>query len=94
MSWDGNELKINDAECVRCMHCINVMPRALRVGADQGLCLCFGAKAPILEGAQMSTLTIPFMYTEKPYDNLKEIVDKVWDWWMEEGKNRERDWVS
>ena len=90
MSWDGKELKINDAECVRCMHCINVMPRALRVGADQGLCLCFGAKAPILDGPQLSTLTVPFMYTEKPYDNLKEIVDKVWDWWMEEGKNRER----
>ena len=38
----------------------------------------------------MSLLTIPFVKCEPPYDNIKEIVDKVWDWWMEEGKNRER----
>jgi sulfite reductase alpha subunit len=90
MYWDGKKLYINNDECNRCMHCINVMPRALRVGTDTGVCILFGAKAPILEGAQMSTLTIPFMHVEKPYDNVKDIVDKVWDWWMEEGKNRER----
>ncbi|MGC9023025.1 MAG: dissimilatory-type sulfite reductase subunit alpha, partial [Dissulfurimicrobium sp.] len=43
-----------------------------------------------LEGAQMAVLTIPFMKMEPPYDNLKELNEKVWDWWMEEGKNRER----
>ena len=90
MEWDGKELKIDNKECVRCMHCIAVMPRALRPGVDTGLSILFGAKAPILEGAQMSLVGIPFMYTEKPYDNIKAIVEKVWDWWMEEGKNRER----
>ena len=90
MEWDGKVLKIDNKECVRCMHCINVMPRALRVGEDTGFSICFGAKAPILEGAQMSVLTIPFMKSERPYDNVKELVDKVWEWWMEEGKNRER----
>lgn len=89
MEYDGG-LKIDNKECTRCMHCINVMPRALRVGADTGFSILFGAKAPILEGAQMSTLTIPFMKSEYPYDNVKALVDKVWDWWMEEGKNRER----
>jgi sulfite reductase alpha subunit len=86
---DGN-LIINNKECVRCMHCINVMPRALRPGTDTGCSILFGAKAPILEGAQMSLLTIPFMRVEPPYENVKELVDKVWDWWMEEGRNRER----
>lgn len=90
MSWDGNKLTIDNAECNRCMHCINVMPRALRVGTDTGCSISFGAKAPILEGAQLATLTIPFMYAERPYDNLKELIDKVWEWWPEEGKNRER----
>ncbi|MDL1970911.1 MAG: dissimilatory-type sulfite reductase subunit alpha [Candidatus Desulfofervidaceae bacterium] len=90
MEWDGKELKINNKECVRCMHCINVMPRALRIGTDTGCSILFGAKAPILEGAQMSMLTLPFIRVEKPYDAIKDIVDKVWDWWMEEGKNRER----
>ncbi|MBU4287046.1 MAG: sulfite reductase, dissimilatory-type subunit alpha, partial [Proteobacteria bacterium] len=27
---------------------------------------------------------------EEPYDELHDIIGKVWDYWMEEGKNRER----
>jgi sulfite reductase alpha subunit len=38
----------------------------------------------------MSTLTVPFMKMEPPFEELKELIEKVWDWWMEEGKNRER----
>jgi sulfite reductase alpha subunit len=90
MGWDGKELMINNRECNRCMHCINVMPRALRVGLDQGASILVGGKAPILEGAQLCTLVIPFMKMEPPYEEFKEFVDKMWDWWMEEGRNRER----
>jgi len=90
MRWDGKTLEINNRECVRCMHCLNVMPRALRIGQDVGASVLVGAKAPILEGAQMSTLAIPFIRMEPPFDELKEIIEKVWEWWMEEGKNRER----
>jgi sulfite reductase alpha subunit len=90
MWMEGDKLMIDDKECTRCMHCINVMPAALRPGTDTGCSILFGAKAPILEGAQMSVLTIPFVKCESPYDNIKAIVEKVWDWWMEEGKNRER----
>jgi len=61
MWMEGDELKYDDAECTRCMHCINVMPRALRPGADQGASICMGAKAPILDGAQFATLIIPFI---------------------------------
>jgi len=90
MTWDGKKLSINNAECTRCMHCINAMPEALRVGKDTGLSLLFGAKAPILEGAQMSVLAIPFMYAKAPFDSQKAVAGKVFDWWIEEGKNRER----
>ena len=90
MSWDGKKLKINNKECTRCMHCLNVMPRALESATIRGASILFGAKAPILEGAQMSTLTVPFMKMEPPFQELKELIEKVWDWWMEEGKNRER----
>ena len=90
MVMDGNELKIDDRECVRCMHCINTMPSALRPGVDCGATILNGAKAPILEGAQMSTLIIPFVKMEYPYEEFKDFVDLMWDWWMEEGKNRER----
>jgi len=88
--WDGSTLKIDNKECTRCMHCINVMPRALRIGEDTGACILFGAKAPILKGAQMSTLTVPFMKIEEPYDEIKKLIEKVWDYWGEEGNNRER----
>jgi sulfite reductase alpha subunit len=90
MMYDGKKLKINTKECNRCMHCINVMPRALRIGDDRGLSMLVGAKAPILDGAQMGTLLVPFVKAEEPYDEIKEVIENIWDWWMEEGKNRER----
>jgi len=90
MSWDGKALKINNKECVRCMHCINVMPRALRPGLDKGCSILCGAKAPILEGQRLATLIVPFIKMEPPYEEVKGLIEKVWDWWMEHGKNRER----
>ncbi len=90
MWMEDGKLMIDDKECTRCMHCINTMPRALKPGVETGCSILFGAKAPILDGAQMSVLTIPFMECEAPYDNIKEVVEKIWDWWPEEGKNRER----
>ncbi len=92
MWMEGDELKIDNAECTRCMHCINVMPRALRPGVDQGASICMGAKAPILDGAQFATLIIPFIKVsaENEFENVIDIIENVWDWWMEVGKNRER----
>jgi sulfite reductase alpha subunit len=90
MWMEGKKLMIDNKECNRCMHCINVMPRALRIGNDRGLSILAGAKAPILDGAQMGSLLVPFIKAEPPYDEIKEVIEKVWDWWMEEGKNRER----
>jgi sulfite reductase alpha subunit len=90
MWMDGGNLMIDNKECTRCMHCINVMPRALRIGEDTGLSIFVGAKAPILDGAQMGSLLVPFIKVEEPYDEIKEVIENIWDWWMEEGKNRER----
>ncbi len=90
MAYEDGKLSINTAECTRCMHCINVMPQALRPGLDTGASILIGAKAPILDGAQMGSLIIPFIKMEEPYDEFKEFVDKMWDWWDENGKNRER----
>ncbi|WP_028587576.1 dissimilatory-type sulfite reductase subunit alpha [Desulfocurvus vexinensis] len=90
MSWDGSKLSIDNKECYRCMHCINTMPRALHIGDERGASIFVGAKAPILDGAQMGSLLVPFVPVEEPYDEVKEVVENLWDWWMEEGKNRER----
>ncbi len=110
ITYDG-ELTINNKECVRCLHCINTMPKALSPGKEKGLSILCGAKAPILDGAQMGTLIRPFIpidstmnkqladfdeeeewmeYLEEKYAEVTEFIELVWDYWMEEGKNRER----
>ncbi len=90
INWDGKEITIDDSFCRHCMHCINVMPKALRPGKDRGAMLLIGSKAPIIEGAFLSSILVPFIKIEPPYTELKDLVDKIWDLWCEEGKNRER----
>ncbi|MDZ7831387.1 MAG: dissimilatory-type sulfite reductase subunit alpha [Desulfobacterales bacterium] len=92
MKYENGKLEINNKECTRCMHCINVMPRALRPGKETGCSILAGAKAPILDGAQMGSLLVPFIEVNKDndYEKIKEVIESIWDWWMEEGKNRER----
>ncbi len=46
MEWDGKNLKIWDEDCTRCMHCINVMPRALRPGLDTGATILVRRQGP------------------------------------------------
>jgi len=83
-------LTIDDQECNRCMHCINLMPKALRQGKEKGATLLIGGKAPILQGALLSTVIVPFIKLEPPYEELKELILKILDWWDENGKSRER----
>jgi len=90
MQWDGKQLNIDNKYCRRCMHCINVMPKALRPGKDRGATILIGSKAPIIEGAFLSSVIIPFIKMEPPYQEIKDMVEKIWDLWCEEGKNRER----
>lgn len=90
MHWDGSELKIDDEDCVKCMHCINVMTKALKPGKERGACILLGAKAPIVEGALLSSVIVPFMEMEPPFEELKDLIERIWDFWGEEGKNRER----
>lgn len=90
MSWDGKVLGIDNPWCVRCMHCINVMPKALRPGQERGATILIGAKAPIMQGAMLSSVLVPFMKMEPPYTEFTELIDKILDLWGEEGKNRER----
>lgn len=90
MNWDGQKLTIKTEQCVRCMHCINTMPRALHIGDERGATILVGAKAPVVDGAQLGSVLVPFISCESPYDEIKDLIEKIWDWWMEEGKNRER----
>jgi sulfite reductase alpha subunit len=92
MRWDtvARRLSIDDAECNRCMHCINMLPKALRPGTERGATILVGGKAPIVRGALLSWVLVPFMKMEPPYDELKGLIQKIWDWWDENAKMRER----
>ncbi len=87
---NGDKLEIDDNDCRHCMHCINVMPKALRPGKERGATILLGAKAPIMEGALLSSVLVPFVKMEPPYDDIKELIEAIWEVWNEDGKNRER----
>jgi sulfite reductase alpha subunit len=90
MDWDGKKLTITNGECVRCMHCINVMPKALRPGKERGATILIGSKAPIVAGALLSSVLVPFIPAAELFDTIKELLSRVWEFWDEYGKNRER----
>ncbi len=90
MEWDGKKLTIDNRECVHCMHCINLMPKALRPGTERGAVVLIGAKAPIVQGALLSSVIIPFVPEEELLETLKELISRVWEFWDEHGMNRER----
>jgi sulfite reductase alpha subunit len=92
LAWNEQkqELEFEVDECSRCMHCINEMPKALRPGVDRGATILIGGKAPILKSAFLSWVLIPFIETKPPYDNIKDILARLWDWWDENGRMRER----
>lgn len=92
LEWDATAKKLTliAEDCVRCMHCINKMPKAIRPGLDGGATLLIGGKAPLKQGARFSWVLVPFMKMEPPYDELKDLLQKIWDWWDELGRTRER----
>ncbi|WP_448590188.1 dissimilatory-type sulfite reductase subunit alpha [Thermodesulfobium sp.] len=83
-------LSIDNSNCVRCHNCINKMPKALRQGKITGATILIGGHAPILQSAFMSWVIVPFMEMKPPYDEVSELLEKIWEWWDENGKMRER----
>ena len=90
MDWDGAKLTIDNRECKRCMHCINVMPKALRPGVERGAAILIGAKAPIVQGALLSSVLVPFVPEAEIEATVRELLARIWEFWDEYGKNRER----
>jgi len=90
IEWDGKKLAISSRECVHCMHCINAMPKALRPGLERGAAVLIGSKAPIVQGALLSSVLVPFVPEEELQETLKELISRCWEFWDEHGMNRER----
>ncbi len=89
---DDDTLAVNNRECVRCMHCLNVMPKALSPGDDKGATICVGGKRTLKIGDLMGTVIIPFMKLEsdEDYEQLVELAENIIDFWAENGLEHER----
>jgi sulfite reductase alpha subunit len=89
---DDDTMEIDNRNCVRCMHCLNVMTRALSPGDDKGISLLIGGKRTLKIGDLMGTVIIPFMKMEsdEDYDRLVEIAEETIDFFAENALEHER----
>jgi len=89
---DDDTLNVDNRNCVRCMHCINVMTTALSVGDDKGVTILIGGKRTLKIGDLMGTVLIPFMKLENEddYEKLTELAEEIIDFWAENGLEHER----
>ncbi|MGA7801320.1 MAG: dissimilatory-type sulfite reductase subunit alpha [Gammaproteobacteria bacterium] len=89
---DDNTLNVINRNCVRCMHCLNVMPKALSPGDDKGVTILIGGKRTLKIGDLMGTVVVPFMKmdTEEDYQRITELGENIIDFWAENGLEHER----
>ena len=89
---DDDTLSVDNRNCVRCMHCINVMTKALKPGDDKGITLLIGGKRTLKIGDTFGTVIVPFMKmdTDEDYEKIREIAANTIDFWAENGLEHER----
>lgn len=89
---DTQCLEIDNGNCVRCMHCINVMTGALAHGTDTGATILVGGKRTLKIGDLMGTVVVPFMSlkTDEDYKGLVKLAQKVIDFFAENALEHER----
>ena len=89
---DDNTFEIDNKNCVRCMHCLNVMPKALSPGDDRGASILMGGKRTLKIGDLMGTVIVPFMKLEsqEDWDKLVELAEDTIDFWAENALEHER----
>lgn len=89
---DGNAMCIDNKNCVRCMHCLNVIPGGLLPGMDKGATILIGGKGVLKIGATMGTVIIPFvkLETEEDFEKLNDFARSVMDFFAENALEHER----
>ncbi len=89
---DANCLEIDNRDCVRCMHCINVMTGALAPGKDKGASILIGGKRTLKIGDLMGTLVVPFikLETEEDREKLVELSQNVIEFFADNALEHER----
>ncbi|MBF0340966.1 MAG: dissimilatory-type sulfite reductase subunit alpha [Magnetococcales bacterium] len=92
ITLQGGKMVIDNRDCVRCMHCLNVMPKALSPGDDRGITLLVGGKGHLKVGNMLGSVMVPFMKmtTDEDVDAFIDLVDRMIDYWSENGLDHER----
>ncbi len=89
---DTHAVEISNQDCVRCMHCINVMTGALAPGKDKGASVLVGGKSHLKIGGLMGTVVIPFIKldTEEEVEVLVDFAQRTIDFFAENALEHER----
>jgi sulfite reductase alpha subunit len=89
---DTHGIEINNQDCVRCMHCINVMTGALAAGKDKGATILVGGKSHLKIGGLMGTVVIPFIKldTEEEVGKLVDFAQRTIEFFAENALEHER----
>ena len=88
----SQSLEVDNKDCVRCMHCINVMTGALGPGKDKGATILVGGHGHLKIGATLGTVIVPFMSLkqEDDYEKLVELAQTIIDFFAENALEHER----
>ena len=89
---DDDTLEVDNKSCVRCMHCINVMTKALSPGKQRGVTILIGGKRSLKVGDMMGTVIVPFMRldTDEDFEKLTAFAETVIDFFAENALEHER----
>jgi sulfite reductase alpha subunit len=89
---DTQALEIDNRDCVRCMHCINVMTGALAPGNDKGATVLIGGKSHLKIGGLMGTVIVPFIKldTDEGVESLVDLAQRTIDFFAENALEHER----
>jgi len=92
ISLKNKKIVIDDKDCVHCMHCINVMHKALAPGKDKGVTILLGGKRTLKIGDTMGSVIVPFMKldTDEDMEKLIALISRIWEFWGENGMEHER----
>ncbi len=89
---DDDTIEIDNRSCVRCMHCLNVMNKALAPGDDRGATILIGGKRSLKVGDLMGTMVVPFfkLQSDEDYEELVEFARTIMEFFAENALEHER----
>lgn len=89
---DDDTLEVDNKNCVRCMHCLNVMTKALSPGDDKGVTILCGGKRTLKIGDLMGTVIVPFMKLEsdEDFEALEELATEIIEFFADNALEHER----